>query len=80
MHRNSYDYAILEAGASIVEIGNKHQTLSNELENAISNQTIAVFWFQGAMNQPSEAEPTSLPYSCSTRRASSPMAGKQPVF
>ena len=27
MHRNSYDYAILEAGASIVEIGNQHQTL-----------------------------------------------------
>ena len=54
MHRNSYDYAILEAGASIVEIGNQHQTLPDELENAISTQTIAVFWFQGAMNQPSE--------------------------
>ena len=54
MHRNSYDYAILEAGASIVEIGNQNQTLPDELENAISTQTIAVFWFQGAMNQPSE--------------------------
>ena len=37
-----------------MEIGNQHQTLSDELENAISTQTIAVFWFQGAMNQPSE--------------------------
>ena len=36
MHRNSYDYAILEAGASIVEIGNQNQTLPVELENAIS--------------------------------------------
>ena len=43
MHRNSYDYAILEAGASIVEIGNQNQTLPFELENTISNQTIAVF-------------------------------------
>ena len=47
---DSYDYAILEAGASIVEIGNQHQTLPDELENTISTQTIAVFWFQG--NEP----------------------------
>ena len=43
MHRNSYDFAILEAGASIVEIGNQNQTLPDELENAISTQTIAFF-------------------------------------
>ena len=35
MHRNSYDYAILEAGASIVEIGNQNQTLPDELDQVI---------------------------------------------
>ena len=54
MHRNPYDYAVRQAGASLVEIGTMDGTSLEDLENAYSASTVAIFWFQGAMNQPSE--------------------------
>ena len=54
MHRNPYDYAVQQAGASLVEIGTMDGTSLADLENAYSASTVAIFWFQGAMNQPSE--------------------------
>jgi len=54
MHRNSYDYAVQEAGAKMVEIGSNEGTQIEDLERAVSPATVAIFWFQGAMNDPSE--------------------------
>ena len=54
MHRNPYDYAVQQAGASLVEIGTMDETSLKDLENAYSASTVAIFWFQGAMNQPNE--------------------------
>ena len=54
MHRNPYDYAVQEAGAKMVEIGSNEGTQIKDLERAISASTVAIFWFQGAMNNPSE--------------------------
>ena len=58
MHRNPYDYAVLQAGASLVEIGTMESTSLEDLENAYSSSTVAIFWFQGVteylMNQPNE--------------------------
>ena len=54
IHRNSYDYAVREAGATMVEIGSMEGTHMDDLESAFSPATVAVFWFQGAMNRPSE--------------------------
>ena len=54
MHRNSYDYAVREAGANLVEIGSMEGTSIEDLECALSPETVAIFWFQGAMNGPSE--------------------------
>ena len=54
MHRNPYDYAVQQAGASLVDIGTMDETSLKDLENAYSASTVAIFWFQGAMNQPSE--------------------------
>ena len=54
MHRNPYDYAVRQAGASLVEIGTMNGTSPDDLENAYSSSTVAIFWFQGDMNQPYE--------------------------
>lgn len=54
MHRNTYDYAIIEIGAKLVEIGTDDGTSSDDLQEAITDKTAAIFWFQGIMNQPSE--------------------------
>jgi L-seryl-tRNA(Ser) seleniumtransferase len=54
MHRNPYDYAVRQAGASLVEIGTIEGTSLEDLENAYSFSTVAIFWFQGVMNQPYE--------------------------
>ena len=54
IHRNSYDYAVREAGARMVEIGDMGGTRKEDLEQAFNSSTVAVFWFQGAMNQSSE--------------------------
>ena len=45
MHRNPYDYAVLQAGASLVEIGTMESTSLEDLENAYSSSTFAIFWF-----------------------------------
>ncbi len=47
--RNGYDYALRQAGAKLVEIGNEAATTRSDLEQAITPRTAAVFWFQGAM-------------------------------
>lgn len=48
-HRNGYDYAVRQVGVKVVEIGSAAGTTPQELEAAISAQTAAIFWFQGAM-------------------------------
>jgi uncharacterized pyridoxal phosphate-dependent enzyme len=48
-HRNGYDYALRQAGARLVEIGQEAATTRSDLEQAITPHTAAVFWFQGAM-------------------------------
>src|SRR5205823_349677 len=47
--RNGYDYALRQAGAKLVEIGNAARTTRSDLEQAMTPRTAAVFWFQGAM-------------------------------
>jgi D-glucosaminate-6-phosphate ammonia-lyase len=54
LHRNGYDYAVREVGVKLIEIGSEQGTSVADLESAISDKTAAIFWFQGAMNQPSE--------------------------
>lgn len=54
LHRNGYDYAVRETGVKLIEIGTNHGTTEGDLRQAISDRTAAIFWFQGAMNQPSE--------------------------
>ena len=49
MHRNSYDYAVQEAGAKMVEVGSMEGTRIEDLERAFSPSTVAIFWFQGAI-------------------------------
>lgn len=48
-HRNGYDHAVRQVGVRVVEIGSPEGTTREELERAISSQTAAIFWFQGAM-------------------------------
>jgi D-glucosaminate-6-phosphate ammonia-lyase len=54
LHRNGYDYAVCQVGVTIMEIGDERGTSSDDLLNAINEKTAAIFWFQGAMNKPSE--------------------------
>jgi D-glucosaminate-6-phosphate ammonia-lyase len=49
-HRNGYDHAVRQVGVKIVEIGMALSTYPWELERAITEQTAAIFWFQGAMS------------------------------
>ncbi len=53
-HRNSYDYAIQQVGARIIEIGESNKTTHVDFERAITPKTTAFFWFQGAMNRPGD--------------------------
>ncbi len=53
-HRNGYDHAVRQVGVKVVEIGLETETTSQDLELAISAQTAAIFWFQGAMNRPGD--------------------------
>jgi L-seryl-tRNA(Ser) seleniumtransferase len=48
-HRNGYDHAVRQIGVRLVEIGSPDGTTPAELESALSEQTAAIFWFQGAM-------------------------------
>lgn len=54
LHRNGYDYAVRQVGVKLIEIGTEHGTQRDDLLGAINMKTAAIFWFQGAMNQPSE--------------------------
>ncbi len=54
LHRNGYDYAVRQVGVKLVEIGDEHGTKRDDLLNAINSKTASIFWFQGAMNKPSE--------------------------
>jgi L-seryl-tRNA(Ser) seleniumtransferase len=45
--RNPYDASLKVAGGRIVQIGNVLQTFPWELEGAITDQTVAVFYFAG---------------------------------
>ena len=47
-HRNGYDYAARQTGATLVEIGMAHTTHAWELEAAINPRTACVLWFAGA--------------------------------
>jgi L-seryl-tRNA(Ser) seleniumtransferase len=49
-HRNGYDHAVRQVGVRVVEIGYSTGTARWELERAITSQTAAIFWFQGAMS------------------------------
>lgn len=54
-HRNGYDYAVRQIGASIIEIGDPAAgTTRADLEAAINSRTAAIFWFQGAMCTPGD--------------------------
>ncbi|MCA1666608.1 MAG: aminotransferase class V-fold PLP-dependent enzyme [Thermomicrobia bacterium] len=46
-HRNGYDHAARQTGATLVEIGGAHITHPWELEAAISPRTACVLWFAG---------------------------------
>ncbi len=49
-HRNGYDHAVRQVGVCVVEIGDREKgTTRQDLEGAITSQTAAIFWFQGAM-------------------------------
>ena len=54
LHQNGYAYAVRQVGVTVVEVGTDAGTSRLELENAISAKTAAIFWFQGAMNRPTE--------------------------
>lgn len=53
-HRNGYDHAVRQVGVRVVEIGYPGGTAHWELERAITPQTAAIFWFQGAMSGPGD--------------------------
>lgn len=53
-HRNGYDHAVRQVGVRVVEIGGTDGTTREDLERAITPQTAAFFWFQGAMTTPSD--------------------------
>ena len=46
-HRNGYDHAARQTGATLVEIGGAHTTQTWELEAAMSPHTACVLWFAG---------------------------------
>lgn len=48
-HRNGYDHAVRQVGVKVVEIGSAVHTEPWELEQAITDKTAAIFWFQGGM-------------------------------
>ena len=49
-HRNTYDYAVQQAGLRFIEIEPSH----DQLRAAINERTACIFWFQGAMNTPDD--------------------------
>jgi uncharacterized pyridoxal phosphate-dependent enzyme len=53
-HRNGYDYAVRQIGVNMIEIGADAGTDPVDLERALTEQTAAVFWFQGGMTTPGD--------------------------
>jgi D-glucosaminate-6-phosphate ammonia-lyase len=49
-HRNDYDHALRLAGAKFVEVGFVYHTFPYEVEAAITDQTVAMFYLAGAPN------------------------------
>jgi L-seryl-tRNA(Ser) seleniumtransferase len=49
-HRNGYDFAVRQTGATVIEIGTDDHTDPAELEAALNERTAAFIWFQGAMS------------------------------
>lgn len=49
-HRNGYDFAVRQTGATVIEIGDDNHTDPAELAAAINEHTAAFIWFQGAMS------------------------------
>ena len=47
LHRNDYDHALRLAGADIVEVGFNYATFPYELQSAINEKTVAVFFLAG---------------------------------
>jgi uncharacterized pyridoxal phosphate-dependent enzyme len=45
MNRNGYDFAIRQVGVKIVEIGTEAGTSPEDMENAINDNTAAIFYF-----------------------------------
>ena len=43
--RVGYDFAVRQVGVTLVEIGDENGTTPDELENAISEKTAAIFYF-----------------------------------
>lgn len=50
-HRNGYDYAVQQVGIKVVEIGDEAGATGDDLRNAITPKTAAIFWFQGNMTK-----------------------------
>ena len=48
-HRNGYDYAVQQVGIQVIEIGDESGATGDQLRDAITPKTAAIFWFQGAM-------------------------------
>ena len=48
-HRNGYDHSVRMTGVKMVEIGDAAGATLKDLEEAISSQTAAIFWFEGVM-------------------------------
>ncbi len=46
-HRNDYDHALRAAGAQLVDVGFSYYTFAYEVEEAISDQTVALFYQAG---------------------------------
>lgn len=52
--RNGYDYAVRQTGVKMVEVGDGINTCRDDLVAAITEQTAAIFWFQGVMTAPGD--------------------------
>lgn len=53
-HRNGYDYAIQQVGVKVIEVGDENGATRDDLQQAITPKTAAIFWFQGAMTSDSD--------------------------
>jgi L-seryl-tRNA(Ser) seleniumtransferase len=51
-HRNVYDQAVRTAGARFVEFGSREGTTRADLENAITDKTVGVFWVEATWLPP----------------------------